>query len=58
MGQNIRVPDNLDDLLDDSILAIVLGYEQVSQGIQLLARSGAIADPKLNATITVRKMSN
>lgn len=48
------VSDDLDDMLDDSILKTILGYEEVRQGIELLARSGAITDPKLNATITVR----
>lgn len=48
---------DLDDMLDSSILTTILGYEQVNQGIELLARSGAITDPKVNATIMVRVMA-
>lgn len=41
-------------MLDDDLYEVLLGYESIRQGIELLARSGAITDPKLNATITVR----
>ena len=44
---------DLDDL-DDDVLEIVLGFQTISEGIELLARSGAITDTALNATLTVR----
>lgn len=42
-----------EDVAENAVLDLVLAYEAVKQGVELLGRSGAITDPALNATLTV-----